>query len=108
VRQFVSPHAWDVWHDRAVLHFLTEDRDRAMYKASLLGALALDGGAVIATFGPKGPTRCSGLDVVRYDAERLQELLGPEMDLVTSKIETHITPAGVPQQFLFGRLERVA
>jgi SAM-dependent methyltransferase len=106
VTHFRSPHPWDLWHDRAVLHFLLEDEDRLAYRQSLLGALAVGGQAVIATFGPDGPTRCSGLDVRRYDPESLLELLGTEFDLLESVIEMHTTPSCSEQQFLFCRVVR--
>ncbi len=89
-----------LWHDRAVFHFLTEVADRDGYLQVLTAALAPCGCAVIATFGPAGPERCSGLPVVRYSPESLQETLGPGFRLVTTMAEEHRTPRGKPQDFV--------
>lgn len=107
VTAFRSPHPWEAWHDRAALHFLVDEPDRLAYRASLLGALAPGGVAVIAAFGPEGPTRCSGLPVRRHSADDLGELLGPELVVEESSIETHETPSGIAQSFLACRLRRV-
>lgn len=101
VIRFRSPHPWDLWHDRAVFHFLLDESDRDAYRSALLGALKPGGHVIIATFGPEGPTRCSGLDVHRYDLDRLGEVLGPALELVSGEVETHTTPGGVEQQFLY-------
>jgi 2-polyprenyl-3-methyl-5-hydroxy-6-metoxy-1,4-benzoquinol methylase len=106
VLAFRSPHPWDVWHDRAVFHFLTEPDDRAQYTRVLLDSLAPNGQVVIATFGPGGPERCSGLPVARYDAARLAEVVGPDLHLVEDRLEIHTTPGGALQQFLFARFVR--
>jgi SAM-dependent methyltransferase len=94
-------HCYDVWHDRAVFHFLTEPSERDAYVHLLTRALRPGGHAVIATFGPLGPTRCSGLDVRRYDAQQLFDEFGAGFELVTSTLEDHHTPAGSSQQFLY-------
>lgn len=107
VTRFTSPHAWDLWHDRAVLHFLLEESDRAAYRAALLSALAPGGHVVVATFGPEGPTRCSGLDVQRYGVDELGRVLGPAFDVVSSELQTHTTPDGAHQQFLYASFRRV-
>ena len=106
VRRFVPPRPVDVWHDRAVFHFLTEEKDRAGYRAALECSLVTGGEAIIATFGPDGPTRCSGLDVVRYGPEGIASELGSGFMLVESREERHRTPAGVEQQFVYGRFRR--
>jgi hypothetical protein len=93
---------YDLWHDRAVFHFLIEARDRERYLHTLGAALAPRGYVAMATFGPEGPARCSGLDVQRYSAEELSAVLGPKMRLVTSDIDEHVTPGGAVQQFLYG------
>jgi len=96
---------FDLWHDRAVFHFLVEPRDRARYVERLQAALAPGGSLVIATFGPRGPERCSGLPVRRYGPEELHaELTG--FDLEEHRSETHITPTGSEQQFTWCRLRR--
>jgi SAM-dependent methyltransferase len=107
VTRFVSPRPWDLWHDRAVLHFLLEEPDRAAYRAALHSALAPGGHVVVATFGPEGPTRCSGLDVQRCGVRQLGRILGPGFELVSSELETHVTPAGADQQFLYASFRRV-
>lgn len=106
VTTFRSPHRWALWHDRAVFHFLVDEADRAAYRARLLGALAPGGIVVLATFGPEGPTRCSGLDCRRYDAGELAELLGPELRLERHLLHQHPTPSGSFQQFLYARFRR--
>ncbi len=106
VRRFVPPHPFDLWHDRAVFHFLTEKEDRAAYRAALESSLAAGGEAIIATFGPEGPTRCSGLDIVRYGPGGIASELGSGFMLVESREERHRTPAGVEQQFVYGRFRR--
>jgi len=92
---------FDIWHDRAVFHFLTAAADRQRYVAQMATALRPGGHALIATFGSEGPLRCSGLEVVRYDATSLSKELGEEFTLVDWTIETHQTPAGTTQQFLY-------
>lgn len=88
-----------LWHDRAVFHFLTEAADRAAYLERLRAAVPPDSFVVIATFAPEGPERCSGLPVVRYSPESLQETLGAGFELVAVQAEEHRTPGGKPQQF---------
>lgn len=90
---------FDLWHDRAVLHFLVEDRDRDRYLRTLRAAVRSGGAVVLATFAPDGPETCSGLPVVRYGADELMELLGAEFTLVTQESEIHVTPSGAPQSF---------
>ncbi|MBV8632393.1 MAG: class I SAM-dependent methyltransferase [Silvibacterium sp.] len=94
-------HSIDVWHDRAVFHFLVEAEDRAAYICSLLSCVRPGGHAIIATFGPEAPSRCSGLPVVRYNSESLQSELGCSFTLVESREELHLTPRGTPQQFVY-------
>jgi len=98
--------AYDVWHDRAVFHFLTEQADRDAYVAALNHSLRHGGSAVIGTFALNGPARCSGLDVIRYDASGIQRALGPEFALTAAAEQTHVTPDGRPQEFVICRLRR--
>lgn len=98
---------FDLWHDRAVLHFMTDPADRAAYLDTLHRALRSGGHLIVATFGPEGPAQCSGLPVHRYSADELAALLGPEFTLVLSKLHEHRTPSGVIQQFLYAHLVRV-
>jgi SAM-dependent methyltransferase len=92
---------YDIWHDRAAFHFLTEDRDRAAYVERLEGALIVGGYAIIATFALDGPERCSGLPVVRYDPVSLGQTLGRAFQLVDTRRHTHATPWGSDQSFQF-------
>ena len=98
---------FDLWHDRALFHFLTAAGQRARYVEQLAHALKPGGHAIIATFGPQGPGQCSGLDTVRYDAASLQRELGPRFALVEHATELHHTPFGTTQQFVYGRFRRV-
>lgn len=97
-----------LWHDRAVFHFLVTPEQRAAYVRQLRNSLIPGGQLVIATFGPEGPTRCSGLDVVRYDVDTLAAQLGPDFELVSHQLETHHTPNGKPQTFLYAHFRRSA
>jgi ubiquinone/menaquinone biosynthesis C-methylase UbiE len=92
---------YDVWHDRAAFHFLTDEKDRAAYVARLRRALKVGGHAIIATFGLEGPEKCSGLPVVRYDAASLGQTLGPEFKLERTLRHEHATPWGSKQVFQF-------
>lgn len=96
------------WHDRAVFHFLTEPQDRAAYVAALNSALAPGDHALIASFAPDGPERCSGLPVQRYSPESLAAELGGSFRLRESREETHLTPMGRLQRFQYSLLERTA
>jgi hypothetical protein len=96
----------DIWHDRAVFHFLTTRDDRFAYLARLRATLRPGGSAVLATFGPTGPERCSGLPVRRYDAHALSEALGGEFVLKDVVPEAHRTPGGRVQDFLYTRFVR--
>ena len=101
------PEQVDVWHDRAVFHFLTEEADRRAYLDSLLGTLRVGGHLVMATFGPGGPDRCSGLPVERYDVGKLSDFFGSEFELVRSLQKQHVTPAGAPQEFTCAVFQRL-
>jgi 2-polyprenyl-3-methyl-5-hydroxy-6-metoxy-1,4-benzoquinol methylase len=94
-------HGYDVWHDRAVFHFLTDPKDRAAYVRQVARAVKPRGHVVVATFGPEGPTKCSGLDIVRYDPEALHDEFGTGFRLVKHLTELHQTPAGAIQQFVY-------
>jgi SAM-dependent methyltransferase len=99
--------AYDIWHDRAAFHFLTEDRDRAAYVARLERALKVGGYAIIATFALDGPERCSGLSVVRYDPASLGQTVGCGFQLVDARRHAHATPSGSDQSFQFSVFRRV-
>jgi SAM-dependent methyltransferase len=99
---------FDVWHDRAVFHFLTDPADRAAYVKLLSRTVPAGGHAVIATFSPEGPEKCSGLQVCRYSGETLARELGKAWDLLESVAETHVTPWGKPQAFQYSVFRRLA
>lgn len=99
---------YNVWHDRAVFHFLSEAEERKGYLNSLDQALRLNGHLIIATFGLDAPPKCSGLSIVRYSPETLQNELGDNFNLVESFIEKHKTPSGVTQNFIFCRFIKQA
>lgn len=102
----LPPQRFDVWHDRAVFHFLTDSEHRGRYAQQMTSAVRAGGHALIATFGPEGPLRCSGLEVVRYDAATLAHEFSEGFRLVAWSIEDHTTPAAVRQQFLYTLFER--
>ncbi len=103
----LSGKHFDVWHDRAVFHFLTEDGQRRAYVQQLDRALRYGGHAVLATFGPNGPMKCSGLNVVRYDASALSQILGASYELRESFVEAHETPAGSVQEFQYTLFRKI-
>jgi ubiquinone/menaquinone biosynthesis C-methylase UbiE len=90
-----------VWHDRAVFHFLTDARDRARYVAQVQRVVRPGGHVIVASFGPDGPTRCSGLEVVRYGPTGLHAEFGSAFRLLESTREEHRTPAGTVQPFVY-------
>ena len=92
---------YDVWHDRAVFHFLTNPEAREAYIAQVRRAVRPGGLVLVATFAEDGPPRCSGLEVARYSAESLHTTFGPGFQLVHSLRDTHITPWGTPQVFTY-------
>ncbi|BDU22249.1 class I SAM-dependent methyltransferase [Dyella sp. GSA-30] len=92
---------YDVWHDRAVFHFLVEAEQRAAYVRQLTHALKPGGYAVVATFGIAGPTKCSGLKTAHYDVPGLAQTLGDDFRLLDALSEEHRTPSGTTQSFLY-------
>jgi 2-polyprenyl-3-methyl-5-hydroxy-6-metoxy-1,4-benzoquinol methylase len=102
------PGRFDLWHDRAVLHFLVEEADRSRYREAVRRAVKPGGHVVLATFGPDGPERCSGLPVRRYDHQELSIVLGEDFEPVEFVEELHTTPAGATQKFLYCLLRQVS
>ena len=98
---------FDIWHDRAVFHFLTDADDRRRYVEVLKAALKPDGQVIIATFAPDGPEKCSGLPVMRHSPQSIAAELGAGFELVETADEHHVTPAGKVQHFNYARLKRV-
>lgn len=97
----LDAHRFDLWHDRAVFHFLTRAEDRAAYVRLLTRVLKPGGHLIVAAFGPQGPSRCSGLEVIRYEPHALRAELGAAFTLVEHHTELHRTPAGALQQFSY-------
>jgi SAM-dependent methyltransferase len=98
----VLPHqSFDLWHDRAVFHFLTDADDRDRYVKTVRHSVRPGGHVIVAAFGPDGPLRCSGLPVVRYDPEGLHDQFGPAFELVEHRSENHRTPFGTTQPFIY-------
>jgi SAM-dependent methyltransferase len=92
---------YDVWHDRAVFHFLVDPEARRRYVANVRRSVRPGGHVIVATFGPEGPERCSGLDVVRYDADALHGEFGAAFQKIDSVREIHTTPWGAEQEFVY-------
>jgi SAM-dependent methyltransferase len=106
ITQWLPASHYNVWHDRAVLHFLTLESDRAAYLAALNKGLRPGGLAIIGTFALDGPERCSGLAVQRYSPQTLADLLGRDFMLIDAVSQTHKTPWNAEQQFQFSRFLR--
>jgi SAM-dependent methyltransferase len=106
VTQWEPTRRYDLWHDRAAFHFLTEAPERTAYVECLADALRPGGHAIIATFAMDGPERCSGLPVVRYDAARLSATLGNAFAFVETRRHDHRTPMGGVQRFQFSIFRR--
>ena len=100
-RAELAPDVYDVWHDRAVFHFLTNEADRAQYVQAVLRSVKTGGHIIVASFGLGGPEKCSGLNVVRYSAETMHREFGNDFELVDARTEVHHTPIGADQQFIY-------
>lgn len=101
ITAFEAPRCYAIWHDRAVFHFQVDAADRDQYLDVLRRSLRPEGHLILATFGPGGPERCSGLDIQRYSVDSLRTLLEPHFRLRAFDIEEHRTPSGSSQEFLY-------
>ncbi|OAN52450.1 class I SAM-dependent methyltransferase [Magnetospirillum moscoviense] len=101
------PGLFELWHDRAVFHFLTRPEDQKAYRRILMTALVPGGTVILATFAPDGPEKCSGLPVARHDIESLARVLGADFELIETRREDHVTPSGKTQSFTWGVFRRV-
>jgi len=108
VTKYIFNEQYDIWHDRAVFHFLTTAEDRKGYIKSLNQALKLNGHLIIAAFSLDASSKCSGLPVVRYSPEILKYELKDNFVLAEALVEDHVTPSGVKQNFVFCRFIRRA
>ena len=106
VTRWVPPRLFEIWHDRAAFHFLTDPADRAAYVACLSQALQPGGSVIIGTFAPDGPEKCSGLPVHRTDAAGLEKVLGSGFRLVQTRSHEHATPWAAIQRFQFSVFRR--
>lgn len=108
VRKVALPHErFDLWHDRAVFHFLASRKSRERYASTMRSSLKDGGHAIVATFGPDAPPQCSGLDVVRYSPEHLLAELGPGLRLIHGARELHLTPSGKEQEFTYACFQKI-
>ena len=101
VTRFVASHKFDIWHDRAVFHFLTDRPGREKYMQVLNSSINPRGYIIIAAFSTDGPTKCSGLDIVQYDTEKIKQELGENFRFIEKRNETHVTPEGKQQKFCY-------
>lgn len=107
VRDFKVPVQLDLWHDRAVFHFLTQSEDQESYVKNLNASLKVGAYFIIATFAEDGPLKCSGLEIVRYSKEELVNKVGKNFELLDFQKETHISPSGMEQKFNYWVFKRV-
>jgi SAM-dependent methyltransferase len=106
VRNHDFQRRFDLWHDRALFHFMVDPADRDRYLGVLDKSLRAGGHLVLATFGPEGPTQCSGLPVARYDATSISQVLGEEYELLSSQMRDHLTPSEKKQLFSYTHWRR--
>ena len=106
ITRFSPSRKFDLWHDRAVFHFLTDAADRQLYIANLKSALVLNGHVVMATFAAGGPTQCSNMDIVQYDEAKMCAELGADFVLRSVQHEVHITPASKEQAFVYFHFQK--
>ncbi|MDI7860940.1 class I SAM-dependent methyltransferase [Rhizobiaceae bacterium n13] len=106
VTEWVPDRIYDVWHDRAALHFLTAEEDQAAYTAVMDKALGSGGIAIIGTYAPDGPQKCSGLEVSHHNADSLQAILGEGYKLLSTQPHEHVTPWGATQKFQFSMFQK--
>ena len=103
---FSPPHRFSLWHDRAVFHFLTTKSDRDKYISVLKQSLEPGGHLIIMAFAIGGPVKCSGLEIVQYDTNKLMAELGQGFELVETGHEVHMTPSGMEQKFAYFHIKR--
>ncbi len=107
ITEFEPTERYDLWHDRAVFHFLTDPQDRRKYIHTLEKSVKSGGHVIIGTFSLEGPPKCSGLDVERYNVQKMKEELGGSFELVKSAEDVHMTPWNKEQRFLYCYFRRI-
>ena len=107
ITQWTPKRTWDIWHDRAVFHFLTETSAQDIYIKALKAATRPGSAVILSTFAPSGPERCSGLPVQRYSAAGLAARLGGDFVLYDEAMEAHVTPWSTTQDFAYAALRRL-
>ena len=107
ITEFKTDSCFDVWHDRAVFHFLTDEKDRTSYVKAMLSALNIGAHVIIAAFDANGPKKCSGLKVMHYSPEKMSAVLGGSFQLIETRTENHLTPGGAKQSFVYCHFIRV-
>lgn len=106
ITQFIPSRTYDIWHDRAVFHFLTNQESRISYLQVIKNATKKGSYVIIASFSKDGPMKCSGLDIVQYDDSTIQDEFGDQFLLLASQTEIHITPTGNEQRFIYFLFQR--
>ena len=106
ITDFDVNRQFDIWHDRAVFHFLTDAEDRKKYIARMDKLLSDNGHAIIGTFSLNGPKQCSGLDIVQYDESKMAVELGAIFNIIETHMDVHITPSGMKQEFMYFIIRR--
>lgn len=107
ITEFDPSEKYDVWHDRAAFHFLTDNEERKRYVQTAHSALRENGAMILGTFSPDGPKKCSGIDIMQYDASDLEEQMSPEFEMLTCTNTNHNTPFNTTQNFTFCRFKKV-
>lgn len=107
IANFHTSQKFQLWHDRAVFHFLTDKQDRAQYIETLLNSVPIGGNLILASFALDGPEKCSGLPIVQYNEEKIQAEIGLGFKLIESKNEIHLTPWQSEQSFKYFRFIRI-
>jgi 2-polyprenyl-3-methyl-5-hydroxy-6-metoxy-1,4-benzoquinol methylase len=108
ITQIGDVSQFDIWHDRAVFHFLVDPEDRERYVRVAERTVSAGGVAIMATFAPDGPDHCSGLEVCRYDPSELAAQCGPSFELLRAERHIHTTPGGVAQSFVYSEFRHAA
>ena len=106
IRDFLQEKRFDLWHDRAALHYLSSPNDARTYAKNAAASIKNDGILVVAAFSPDGPTKCSGIEIQQYDAKRFEKIFSGDFTLLESTTHLHTTPWGAQQEFIYGVFQR--